>query len=105
MNRQYNIKWTTGNESMQSFEQFFDEGNNFEAMIKKVKEMTDCLATIRITDKLVVRVRMKLSMRKDLTHAMQRLNSVATLERERKREKKSTHQMPKLIGPTSSGGF
>jgi len=37
--KQYNLKWSTGNESLQSFERFFDDGLNLDTMIERVVRM------------------------------------------------------------------
>ena len=34
--RQYNLKWTTGNESLQSLQRFFDANLTLESMLQRV---------------------------------------------------------------------
>ncbi|MDQ3837471.1 MAG: hypothetical protein M3270_11165 [Thermoproteota archaeon] len=37
--KQYNLKWTTGSESIQALQRFFDTNLTLESMLSKVKEM------------------------------------------------------------------
>jgi hypothetical protein len=37
--KRYNLKWTTGNESLQSLERFFNDDLTFDVMLQRVKRM------------------------------------------------------------------
>jgi integrase len=37
--QRYNLKWSSGNESMQSFERFFNDDLTFDSMLQRIKEM------------------------------------------------------------------
>jgi hypothetical protein len=37
--QRYNLRWTSGNESLQSFERFFNDELNYDSMLQRVKEM------------------------------------------------------------------
>jgi intergrase/recombinase len=39
MRRQYQLKWSTGNESLQSFQRFFDDELTFDVMLQRIREM------------------------------------------------------------------
>jgi hypothetical protein len=51
--KQYNLKWTTGSESLQAMERFFNPEMSLDNKIEKVKEMirvllTPCGAVVRL---------------------------------------------------------
>jgi hypothetical protein len=37
--KRYNLKWTTGEESLQALHRYFDDSLSFDVMLQKVKEM------------------------------------------------------------------
>jgi hypothetical protein len=41
MRQRYNLKWSSGNESLQSFTRFFDDELNYDSMLQRIKEMID----------------------------------------------------------------
>jgi hypothetical protein len=44
MRHRYNLKWTSGNDSIQSFERLFDDsGLDFDTMLARIKEMIKAL--------------------------------------------------------------
>lgn len=43
--RRYNLSWTSGNESLQSLERFFNDGLNYDVMLSRIKEMIQKLPT------------------------------------------------------------
>jgi hypothetical protein len=43
MRQQYLLRWSTGNESLQSFERFFNDELNYDAKLQQIKEMIDVL--------------------------------------------------------------
>lgn len=46
IHKRYNMKWTTGNESLQALHRFFDDSLTLEAMMAKVKEMIRALGRV-----------------------------------------------------------
>jgi hypothetical protein len=43
MKQRYNLKWTSGLESIQAFDRFFDDNLSLDVMIQRVKEMVSKL--------------------------------------------------------------
>jgi integrase len=43
LRQRYNMKWSKGYDSIQSFERFFDDGLNYDVMLQRVKEMIQVL--------------------------------------------------------------
>jgi hypothetical protein len=41
MRRRYNIKWTAGNESLQSFERFFNDALSLDSTLQRIAGMID----------------------------------------------------------------
>jgi intergrase/recombinase len=39
LKQRYSLKWTSGNESLQSFQRFFDEEITFDSMLQRIREM------------------------------------------------------------------
>jgi hypothetical protein len=43
MRQRYSLKWTSGNESLQSLERFFNDGLNYDTMLQRIREMVQKL--------------------------------------------------------------
>jgi hypothetical protein len=37
--QRYNLKWSSGNESLQSFERFFNDDLNYDVMLQRIREL------------------------------------------------------------------
>jgi hypothetical protein len=98
--KQYNLKWTTGNESIASLERFFNPNLTLDSMLSKVKEM---IRVLPATMAAVIRFAVLTGLRpSEACESVRLLNSGQVTDHKNTRRNISTHVEIKIPEDTSN---